>query len=97
MAQHLLIGSAASRIYRPLHAAARLVGVALALGIAVIGLLAATAAPPLVPSWSTVMASTRLQPSAAPVTARSLMSDQASHTNDDGYLEGLVTALDRNP
>ena len=91
MAQRFSIGLFSGAVYRPLDG--RLVSAAFAVGIAVISLLAAAAAPPLVSSWSTIVGSTRLQPSAAAVTAENLIRDRASRTNDDDYLEGLVKAL----
>jgi hypothetical protein len=97
MAQLFSIGLSASAVDGALYAVARLVSAALAVGVVVIGLLAAAAAPSLMPSWSTVFASTGLQPSAAPVTAQSPIGDRVSRTNDDDYLDGLVKALDRDP
>jgi hypothetical protein len=97
MAQLFLIGLSASAVRGPLYALPRLVSAALAVGVAVIGLFAAAGAPSLMPSWSTVFASTGSQPSAAPVTAQSLIGDHVSDTNDDEYLDGLVKALDRDP
>ena len=78
MAQHSSIGLFASAVRGPL---ARL---ALGVTMAVIGLLAGGG-----PSLSIAMESIRLRPSAG-VTA----TLEVGRANDDGYLEGLIKALD---
>ena len=64
-------------------------GVALGVTMAVIGLLAGGR-----PSLSTAMESIRLRPSAGVTGTLEVDLDRASRANDDGYLEGLVKALD---
>ena len=61
-----------------------LAGLALGVTMAVIGLLSGAG-----PSLSTAMESIRLRPSAG-VTA----TLEVGRANDDGYLEGLIKALD---
>ena len=77
MAQHSSIGLFASAVRSPLA------GLALGVTMAVIGLLAGGG-----PSLSTAMESIRLRPSAG-VTA----TLEVGRANDDGYLEGLIKAL----
>ena len=57
--------------------------------MAVIGLLAGGG-----PSLSTAMESIRLRPSAGVTTTLEVDLDRVSRANDDGYLEGLIKALD---
>jgi hypothetical protein len=94
MARYLSIGLFTSAADRPFHDLARGVGAALAVAIAVIGLLVTAAAPPLLPAVSTVVESTGLQPSADVVVPQGVIRDRGSRANDDDYLEGLVRALD---
>ena len=75
---HFSIGIFASAVRGPLA------GLALGVTMAVIGLLAGGG-----PSLSTAMESIRLRPSAG-VTA----TLEVGRANDDGYLEGLIKALD---
>jgi hypothetical protein len=66
-----------------------LAGLALGVTMAVIGLLAGGG-----PSLSTAMESIRLRPSAGVITTLEVDLDRVSRANDDGYLEGLIKALD---
>ena len=75
---HSSIGIFASAVRGPLA------GLALGVTMAVIGLLSGAG-----PSLSTAMESIRLRPSAG-VTA----TLEVGRANDDGYLEGLIKALD---
>jgi len=83
MAQHSSIGLFASAVRSPLA------GLALGVTMAVIGLLAGGG-----PSLSTAMESIRLRPSAGVTATLEVDLDRASRANDDGYLEGLIKALD---
>jgi hypothetical protein len=83
MAQHFSIGLFASAVRGPLA------GVLLVVTMAVIGLLAGGG-----PSLSTAMESIRLRPSTGVTATLEVDLDQASRANDDGYLEGLIKALD---
>ena len=83
MAQHSSIGLFASAVRGPLA------GLALAVTMAVIGLLAGGG-----PSLSTAMESIRLRLSAGVTTTLEVDLDRVSRANDDGYLEGLIKALD---
>ena len=85
MAQHSSIGLFAS-VRGPLA------GLALGVTMAVIGLLSGAG-----PSLSTAMESIRLRPSAGVTTTLEVDLDRVSRANDDGYLEGLVKALDPTP
>jgi hypothetical protein len=84
--------------HRRFGALVRLVAVTLVLiaGMAVVSL--PTATRPL--SWtaflSTVAASTRWPPSDAQVGSQLRDRDGVNRANDDGYVEGLVKALDQN-
>jgi hypothetical protein len=93
MTQRFLIGVFASVVYRALDGFARPIGAALVLAVAVIGLLVTAAAMPLAPSSSTVVESTGSQP---PTVAPEGPNDRAFRANQDGYLEGLVRALDHD-
>jgi hypothetical protein len=66
-----------------------LAGVVFVVTMAVIGLLAGGG-----PSLSTAMESIRLWPSAGVTATLEVDLDPGSRANDDGYLEGLVKALD---
>jgi hypothetical protein len=65
-----------------------LAGLALAVTMAVIGLLSGIG-----PSLSDAMESIRLRPSAGVTATLEVDLDRASRANDDGYLEGLIKAL----
>ena len=80
---HSPIGLFASAVRGPLA------GLALGVTMAVIGLLAGGG-----PSLSTAMESIRLRPSAGVTATLEVDLDRASRANDDGYLEGLIKALD---
>jgi len=80
---HSSIGIFASAVRGPLA------GLALGVTMAVIGLLAGGG-----PSLSTAMESIRLRPSAGVTTTLEADLDRVSRANDDGYLEGLIKALD---
>ena len=86
MAQHSSIGLCASAVRGPLA------GLALGVTMAVIGLLAGGG-----PSLSTAMESIRLRPPAGVTGILEVDLDRVSRANDDGYLEGLVKALDPTP
>jgi hypothetical protein len=90
MVQQCSNGLFASAVYRPFDGVVLPVTAALVLAV-VIGLLAGGGR--LAPSSSTVAESTRLQPSAADMGSLELERDRTSGTNDDGYLEGLVKAM----
>ena len=80
---HSSIGIFASAVRGPLA------GLALGVTMAVIGLPAGGG-----PSLSTAMESIRLRPSAGVTAALEADLDRVSRANDDGYLEGLIKALD---
>ena len=85
MAQHSSVGLFAS-VPDPLA------GLALAVTMAVIGLLSGIG-----PSLSAAMESIRLRPPAGVTGILEVDLDRVSRANDDGYLEGLVKALDPTP
>ena len=80
---HSSIGIFASAVRGPLA------GLALGVTMAVIGLLAGGG-----PSLSTAMESIQLRPSAGVTSTLEVHIDRVSRANDDGYLEGLIKALD---
>ena len=80
---HSSIGIFASAVRGPLA------GLTLVVTMAVFGLLAGGG-----PSLSTAMESIRLRPSAGVTATLEVDLDRASRANDDGYLEGLIKALD---
>ena len=80
---HSSIGIFASAVRGPLA------GLALAVTMAVIGLLSGIG-----PSLSDAMESIRLRPSAGVTATLEVDLDRASRANDDGYLEGFIKALD---
>ena len=90
MVQQCSNGLFASAVCRPLDGIVRPVTAALALAV-VIGLLAGGGR--LAPALSTVAESRRLQLSTAAIGSLELERDRTSGTNDDGYLEGLVKAM----
>lgn len=83
MSQHSPIGLFASAVRGPLG------GLALGVTMAVIGFLAGGG-----PSLSIAIESIRLRPSAGITGTLEVDLDRASRANDDGYLEGLIKALD---
>jgi FlaG/FlaF family flagellin (archaellin) len=88
-----LLGGAGQRSF---VARVRLVAVTLVLaaGMAVVGLPTGSKPSSWTTFLSTVAASTRWQPSDAQVGSQLLDRDEANRANDDGYVEGLVKALD---
>jgi hypothetical protein len=69
---------------------------AFALAMALIALFAGERRSSWTAFWSPVRGSTQWQPLTADVRPRALDDDGASRANDDGYLEGLAKALDRD-
>jgi hypothetical protein len=76
----------------------RFVAVTLVLvaGLTVVGLPTGTRPSSWTAFLSTVAASTRWQPSDAQVGSQLLDREGANRANDDGYVEGLVKALDHD-
>jgi hypothetical protein len=97
MIQRFWIGLRTSVVYRLLDRFARPITAALALAVAVIGLLVTAAATPLAPSLSTVIKSTWSQPLAAAIGPQGLNHDRGSRANQDDYLERLVEVLGHDP
>jgi hypothetical protein len=90
-----LLGGAGDR---PFDALVRLFAVTLVfvLGMAVVSLPTGNGPSSFTAFLSTLAASTRWQASDAQLGSQLLERDQANRANDDGYLEGLAKALDRD-
>jgi hypothetical protein len=93
MVRRFSIGLRTSVVYRLLDRFARPITAALAIAVAVIGLLVTAAATPLAPRLSMVVRSTWSQPPAAAIAPQGLNHDRGSRANGDDYLEQLVEVL----